>query len=89
MVLRGRAKGNILGLEIIRDQGGNTLRMSQSRIHNEKLVQTLLKGHSTLSLEDSLSMECDVEKNGSLKANLQHMEALSTTEAGYVMFTEA
>ncbi|GKE26027.1 hypothetical protein Tco_1441411 [Tanacetum coccineum] len=24
-----------------------------------------------------------------LKANLQHMEALSTTEAGYVMFTEA
>ncbi|GJV05323.1 hypothetical protein Tco_1338892 [Tanacetum coccineum] len=134
------AKGNILGLEIIRDQGGNTLRMSQSRIHNEKLVQTLLKGHSTLSLEDSISMECDVEKNasagvdmldgfdrglqtniqvfmdfdyamgrsitvisrsitgyelmilgctGSLKANLQHMEALSTTEAGYVTFTEA
>ncbi|GKE83984.1 hypothetical protein Tco_1557726 [Tanacetum coccineum] len=42
------AKGNVLGLEIIRDQSGNTLRVSQSRIHNEKLVQTLLKGHSTL-----------------------------------------
>nr|GEW89233.1 hypothetical protein [Tanacetum cinerariifolium] len=25
----------------------------------------------------------------SLKANLQHMEALSTTEAGYMTFTEA
>ncbi|GJW35849.1 hypothetical protein Tco_0058769 [Tanacetum coccineum] len=34
------------------------------RIHNEKLVQTLLKGHSILSLEGSLSGDCDVEKNG-------------------------
>ncbi|GJR73672.1 hypothetical protein Tco_0086037, partial [Tanacetum coccineum] len=158
-----KAKGNILGLEIIRDQSGNTLMVSQSMIHNEKLVHTLLKGHSTLSLKDSLSMDCDVEKNGkrsyiyvvgsqeyqivctrpdiasvgvdmldeferglptnvhvfvdfeyamersitvmsrsiteyvlmilgcagSLKANLQHMKALSTTEAGYVTFTEA
>nr|GEZ08052.1 zinc finger, CCHC-type [Tanacetum cinerariifolium] len=57
-----KAKGNILNLEIIRDQSGNTQRVSQSRIHNEKLVQTLLKGHSTLSLEDSLSMDCDVKK---------------------------
>nr|GEX55543.1 zinc finger, CCHC-type [Tanacetum cinerariifolium] len=48
-----KAKGNILGLEIIRDQSGNTLRVSHSRIYNEKLVQTLLKVHSTLSLEDS------------------------------------
>nr|GEZ30428.1 zinc finger, CCHC-type [Tanacetum cinerariifolium] len=58
------AKGNVLGLDIIRDQGGNTLRVSQSRIHNEKLVQTFLKGHSTLSLEYTLSGDCDVEKNG-------------------------
>ncbi|GKE74351.1 hypothetical protein Tco_1536392, partial [Tanacetum coccineum] len=68
-------------------------------IHNEKLVQTLLKGQSTLSLEDSLSGDCDVEKNGyglmirgctgSLKANLQYMEAMSTTEAGYMTLTEA
>ncbi|GKD03696.1 hypothetical protein Tco_1178670, partial [Tanacetum coccineum] len=28
-------QGNVLGLEIIRDQSGNTLRVSQSRIHNE------------------------------------------------------
>nr|GEY51341.1 zinc finger, CCHC-type [Tanacetum cinerariifolium] len=57
------AKGNILSLEIIRDQSVNTLRVSQSRIHNKKLVQTLLKRHSTLSLKDSLSRDYDVEKN--------------------------
>ncbi|GKG56986.1 hypothetical protein Tco_0582337, partial [Tanacetum coccineum] len=51
------------GLEIIKDQSGNTLRLSQSRIHNKKLVQTFLKGHSTLSLEDSLPGDYDVEKN--------------------------
>nr|GFB61681.1 zinc finger, CCHC-type [Tanacetum cinerariifolium] len=50
-----KAKGNVLGLEIIRDQGGNTLKVSQSRI------QTLLKGHSTLSLEDSLLGDYDVK----------------------------
>ncbi|GKE31754.1 hypothetical protein Tco_1451076, partial [Tanacetum coccineum] len=32
-------------------------------VHNEKLVQTLLKGHSILSLEGSLLGDCDVEKN--------------------------
>ncbi|GJS38454.1 hypothetical protein Tco_0563497 [Tanacetum coccineum] len=52
-----KAKRNVIGLEIIRDQGGNTLRVSQSRIHNGKLVQTLLKGHLILSLEDSLSRD--------------------------------
>ncbi|GKA64932.1 hypothetical protein Tco_0764639 [Tanacetum coccineum] len=35
----------------------------ESRIHNEKLVQALLKGHSILSLKGSLSGDCDVEKN--------------------------
>ncbi|GJS79682.1 hypothetical protein Tco_0729563 [Tanacetum coccineum] len=135
-----KAKGNILGLEIIRDQSSNTLRVLQSRIHNENLVHTSLNGHSTLSLEDSLSGDYDMEKNastgvdmldgfdhglqiniqvfmdfdyaigrsitfmsrsitgyglmilrcaGSLKANLQHMVALSTTEAGHMAFTEA
>nr|GEV12357.1 zinc finger, CCHC-type [Tanacetum cinerariifolium] len=94
-----KAKGNILGLEIIRDQSGNTLRVPQLMIHNKKLVQTLLKEHSMLSLEGSLSGDCDVKENGyglmilgcagSLKVNLQHMKALSTTEAGYMTFTEA
>ncbi|GJU85407.1 kinase-like domain-containing protein, partial [Tanacetum coccineum] len=158
-----KAKGDILGLKIIRDQSDNTLRVSQFRIHNKKLVHTLLKGHSTLSLKDSLSGDCDVKENGKrsyiyaveiqeyqvvcmrpniasvgvdmldgfdrrlqtnvqvfvdfdyaigrsitvmrrsitgyglmilgcagrLKANLQYMEALSTTKAGYMTFTEA
>ncbi|GJX04545.1 zinc finger, CCHC-type containing protein [Tanacetum coccineum] len=46
-----------------RDQSGNTLRVSQSGFYNRKLLQTLLKGHSILSLEGSISDECDVEKN--------------------------
>ncbi|GKA52551.1 hypothetical protein Tco_0745866 [Tanacetum coccineum] len=64
--LLDKAKGNVLGMEIVRDQSGNTLRVSQSRFYNEKLVQTLLEGHSILSLEGSLSGDCDVEKNSML-----------------------
>nr|GFA73601.1 zinc finger, CCHC-type [Tanacetum cinerariifolium] len=62
--LLDKAKGNVLGMEIYKDQSGNTLRVSQSRFYNEKLVQTLLEGHSILSSEGSLSGDCDVEKNG-------------------------
>ncbi|GKC01636.1 hypothetical protein Tco_0987772 [Tanacetum coccineum] len=58
-----KAKGNVLGMEIVRDHSGNTLRVSQSRFYNGKLVQTLLEGHFILSLEGSLSEDCDVEKN--------------------------
>ncbi|GKC61644.1 hypothetical protein Tco_1089242 [Tanacetum coccineum] len=58
-----KAKLVYFGMEIVRDQSGNTLRVSQSRFYNEKLVQTLLEGHSILSLEGSLSGDCDVEKN--------------------------
>ncbi|GJU08247.1 hypothetical protein Tco_1124677 [Tanacetum coccineum] len=59
-----KAKGNVLGMEIVRDQSGNTLRVSQSRFYNGKLVHTLLEGHSILSLEGSLSGDRDVKKNG-------------------------
>ncbi|GJY90639.1 hypothetical protein Tco_0505835, partial [Tanacetum coccineum] len=45
------------------DQSGSTLRVSQSKVYNGKSVQTLLEGHSILSLEVSLSGDCDVEKN--------------------------
>nr|GEX21165.1 nucleotide-binding, alpha-beta plait [Tanacetum cinerariifolium] len=62
--LLDKAKGNVLGLEIVRDQSGNTLRVSQSMFYNGKLVQILLEGHSILSLEGSLSGDYDVEKNG-------------------------
>nr|GEZ86357.1 zinc finger, CCHC-type [Tanacetum cinerariifolium] len=59
-----KAKGNVLGLEIVRDQSGYTLRVSQFRFYNGKLVHTLLEGHSILSLKVTLSGDCDVEKNG-------------------------
>ncbi|GJY77246.1 hypothetical protein Tco_0482362 [Tanacetum coccineum] len=110
--LLDKAKGNVLGMEIVRDHSGNTLRVLQSRFYNGKLVQTLLEGHSILSLEGSLSRDCEVEKNDvgmfdkfdrGLKTDVQvfvdfdydmgrsitHMEAMSTTEVGYMTFTEA
>nr|GEZ51144.1 zinc finger, CCHC-type [Tanacetum cinerariifolium] len=62
--LLDKVKGNVLGMEIVKDQSGNTLRVSQSRFYNEKLVQTLLEGHSILLLKDNLSWDCDVKKNG-------------------------
>ncbi|GKE74866.1 hypothetical protein Tco_1536907, partial [Tanacetum coccineum] len=57
-------KGDVLGMEIARDQSGNTRRVLHSRFYNRKLVQSLLEGHSILSLEGSLSRDYDVEKNG-------------------------
>ncbi|GKD62064.1 hypothetical protein Tco_1299573 [Tanacetum coccineum] len=62
MAIKGlldKAKGNVLGMEIIRDQSGNTMRVSQSRFYHEKLIQTLLEGHSIMSLEGSLSGDYD------------------------------
>ncbi|GKB56242.1 hypothetical protein Tco_0912428 [Tanacetum coccineum] len=61
--LLDKAKGSVLGMEIVREQSSNTPRVSQSRFYNGKLVHTLLEGHSILSLEGSLSGDCDVEKN--------------------------
>ncbi|GJY10426.1 zinc finger, CCHC-type containing protein [Tanacetum coccineum] len=60
--LPDKAKGNVLGMKFVREQSGNTLRVSQSKFYNGKLVQTLLEGHLILSLEGSLSGDCDVEK---------------------------
>nr|GEX99266.1 zinc finger, CCHC-type [Tanacetum cinerariifolium] len=62
--LLDKAKGNVLGMKIVRDQCGYTMRVSQSRFYNGKLIQSLLEGNSILSLEGSLSGDCDVEKNG-------------------------
>nr|GEV14457.1 zinc finger, CCHC-type [Tanacetum cinerariifolium] len=89
-----KARGNILGMEIIKDQSGNTLRVSQSRIHNEKLVFMVFDyaiGRSIIVMSRSITGYelMIVGCVGSLKANLQHMEALSTTKARYVTFTEA
>nr|GFB72125.1 zinc finger, CCHC-type [Tanacetum cinerariifolium] len=49
------AKGKILGMEIFRIQSGNTLRVSQSRVYNGKLVHNLLEEHSIPSLEDDVT----------------------------------
>nr|GFB35727.1 zinc finger, CCHC-type [Tanacetum cinerariifolium] len=82
------AKGTILGIEIIRDQSGNTSRVSQSTVHNGKSVQTLLDGHS-IPLKGTLSQDCDVEKNGSKKVIMLHMMDLLTTKAVYMPLTKA
>nr|GEZ00230.1 zinc finger, CCHC-type [Tanacetum cinerariifolium] len=66
--LLDKAKENVLGMKIIKNQSGNTLRVSQSEFYNKKLVQTILEGHSILSLEGSLSGDCDVEKNASCES---------------------
>nr|GFA51348.1 zinc finger, CCHC-type [Tanacetum cinerariifolium] len=67
-----KAKGNVLGLEIVKDYSGYTL-CSTTVAGNAVTIamaitggihQTLLEGHSILSLEGSLSGDCDVEKNG-------------------------
>ncbi|PWA96181.1 hypothetical protein CTI12_AA042570 [Artemisia annua] len=55
-------KENILGMKIFRTQSGNTLSVSRFRFSNGMSVQILLRGHSTLSLEGSLSGNRDEEK---------------------------
>nr|GEX75666.1 aspartyl-tRNA synthetase [Tanacetum cinerariifolium] len=86
----GEAK-KILGMEIVRDRSRKILRVSQSgytskilnnfRIDNEKSVQMPLGGHFKMSLKDCPIRDCD--------ATLQHVVALSTTDAEYMALTEA
>ncbi|GJY70981.1 hypothetical protein Tco_0474684, partial [Tanacetum coccineum] len=70
--------------------------MHQSRFYNGKLVQTLLEGHSILSLEGSLSGDCDVEKNDiRVFVDFDYTMGRSITvmgrsyTAGYMTLTEA
>ncbi|GJY31340.1 hypothetical protein Tco_0414835 [Tanacetum coccineum] len=60
--LLDEAKEIILCMEIFRTQSGKTLRVSRFRFTNGMSVQILLGGHSTLSLEGSLSGNHDKEK---------------------------
>ncbi|GJR09381.1 hypothetical protein Tco_0792033 [Tanacetum coccineum] len=48
----------------------------EEKTNTDCLVREQKKGHSTLSLKDSLSRDCDVEKNGSLKANLHRLKCI-------------
>ncbi|GKA20693.1 hypothetical protein Tco_0700682 [Tanacetum coccineum] len=89
--LLDKEKGNVLGMEIFRDQSGSTLRVSQSRFYNEKLIKTLLEGHSILSLE---GVSWGLHESGHSigrcgKAYVQHMEALLITKEACMILTEA
>ncbi|GKB26548.1 hypothetical protein Tco_0865949 [Tanacetum coccineum] len=64
MDARSDVKGECTWYGDHQDQSGNNLKVSQSRLYNMKLVQTLLEGHFILLLEGSLSGDCDVENNG-------------------------
>ncbi|GJV45704.1 hypothetical protein Tco_1430240 [Tanacetum coccineum] len=129
--LLDKAKGNVLGMEIVRDQSGNTLRVSQSRglccgkngkwsciyavgSQEYQVVWTRpdiasvgvnmsdgfdrgLQTNVQVFMDFDYAMSRSITVyglmilgcSGSLKANLQHIEALSITEAGYMTFTEA
>nr|GEW79527.1 zinc finger, CCHC-type [Tanacetum cinerariifolium] len=100
--LLAKAKGNILSMEIVRDHSGNTLRVSQSRdcdvekngkwsciyavgSQEYQMVCTRLDIASADVGYGLMILGCA----RSLKSNLQHMKARSTTEAGYMTFTDA
>ncbi|GJR35135.1 hypothetical protein Tco_1210819 [Tanacetum coccineum] len=92
--LLDKAEGNVLGMEIVMDQSDDSLRVSQSRFYNGKLVQTLLKGHSILSMEGSLSGDSDVEKKWFLWILTMPWEDRSLSwvdqsQAGYMTLTDA
>ncbi|GKE08365.1 hypothetical protein Tco_1411916, partial [Tanacetum coccineum] len=123
-----KAKGNVLGMEIIRDQSGTVMwkRMASGHIYAvgsqeyqmvctrpdiastsvdmldgfDRGLQTNVQvivhfdydmGRSITVMSRSITgyglmiLGCVV----SLKANMQHMEVLSTTEVGYMTFTKA
>nr|GEX09166.1 zinc finger, CCHC-type [Tanacetum cinerariifolium] len=133
-VFLDKAKGNILGMEVIKNQSGYTMRVSQSSLSGECDVEKNGKWSCIYAVgSQEYQMVCTIPNiastdvgmldgfdrglqtyvhvfvnfdyamgrsitrygfmilgcAGSLKANLQHMEALSTTKAGYMTFTEA
>nr|GEX26979.1 zinc finger, CCHC-type [Tanacetum cinerariifolium] len=54
----------LLGVEFeVEPLGDHTFKGVTMRVYNENLVQTLLEGHTVLSLEGSLSRDYDVKKN--------------------------
>nr|GEU49363.1 hypothetical protein [Tanacetum cinerariifolium] len=124
--LLDNVKINVLGMKIVGDQSGNTLRVSQSSFTTKnsqeyKMVYTRLDiASADLGMLDKfdhgfqtdVQVFVDLDYNmrrsitvmsrsitgyglmilgcvRSLKDNLQHMEALSTTKARYITFTEA
>nr|GEW20534.1 zinc finger, CCHC-type [Tanacetum cinerariifolium] len=120
--LLDKAKGNVLGMEIVRDWsrdcdmekngkwsciyavGSQEYQMVCTRLDIASAdVGMLDKFNRGLQTDVQVFVDFDYAMGrsitrygfmilgcaGSLKANLQHMEALPTTEAGYMTFTEA
>nr|GEX76663.1 transposase (putative), gypsy type [Tanacetum cinerariifolium] len=119
--LLDKAKGNVLGMEVVKNQSDYTSCVYAVRSQEYQMVCTrpniastdvgmldgfdrglqtyvqvfvdfdYVMGRSITAIGRSITryrfmiLGCA----GSLKANLQHMEALPTTEAGYMTFTEA
>nr|GEZ28820.1 hypothetical protein [Tanacetum cinerariifolium] len=81
--LLDKVKKNVLGMEIVRDQSGDC-----DVKKNDKWSCIYAVGSQEYQM---VCTRLDIASAdvGSLKANLQHMKALSTTEAGYITFTEA
>nr|GEW34720.1 zinc finger, CCHC-type [Tanacetum cinerariifolium] len=85
------SKRNVLGMKIVRDQSGSTLSVSRSRFYNEKLIQTLLEGHSILSLEGRLSGTVIWKRMTNVKFFFNFDYAMGrsiTVMAGYMTLTE-
>ncbi|GJT97404.1 hypothetical protein Tco_1092922 [Tanacetum coccineum] len=88
--LLDKAKGNVLGIEIIRDQSGNTLRVSQSKFYNRKMVN----GHIHIAVESQVYQGVctrpDIASaDVGMYDRMPHMMALLTTEAGCMTFIKA
>nr|GEW39928.1 zinc finger, CCHC-type [Tanacetum cinerariifolium] len=71
--LLDEAKENMLGIGIIKDQGGNTLRVSRSRVYKEKLLLHL--DYCFVRLDDG-SMVLEVRRKGYERASVAISMAL-------------
>ncbi|GJR62174.1 hypothetical protein Tco_1504336 [Tanacetum coccineum] len=86
--LLDKAKGNVLGMEIVRDQSGNTLRVSQSRFLQLEVNGKWSCIYAVGSQE--YQMVCTrLDIASADVAMMLHMMAFSPNEAGYMTLTKA
>ncbi|GJS75690.1 hypothetical protein Tco_0725571 [Tanacetum coccineum] len=81
--LLDKAMGNVLGMEIVKDQSGDC-----DVEKNGKWSCIYVVGSQEYQMVCTRLDKASTDV-GSLKGNLQHMEALPTTKAGYMTFIEA
>nr|GEX71172.1 zinc finger, CCHC-type [Tanacetum cinerariifolium] len=96
--LLDKEKGNVLGMEIVRDQNDNTLRIMVSghiyAVGSQEYQVVCTRPDIASTSVDMLDRSITwygliLGCAGSLKAKFHHMEAFSTNEARYMTFTEA